>query len=210
MNDITRLFLIRHGDTIDEETKKVYKGSLDIPLSDKGRDRLRGAAQFLSRFTIDHVYTSSLSRCMESGAIIARPHGLEIRSLSGLNEINFGAWEGLSFEEIAGIYPTEFELWVSDPELHSPPLGEPLRDAQERAVAAIDRITDRHRGENIAVVAHGGTLRTIFCSLLGLKLSSLFRLGLDYGSISIVDIYRDNNVVIELLNFAFYDVNSSP
>lgn len=206
MDDTTRLYLVRHGDTVDEETKKIYKGSLDIPLSNRGRARLRRAAQFLSRFPVDHIYTSALSRCVESGAILAEPHGLGTRALAGLNEINFGAWEGLSFDEISRKYPTEFDLWLADPEVHSPPRGEPLIEVQRRATAALREITDSHRGRNIAIVAHGGTLRTIFCSVLDLKLSLLFRLSLDYGSISIVDIYQDNRATLKLLNYAFYDI----
>jgi broad specificity phosphatase PhoE len=58
----TRFFLIRHGDTIDEETKKVYKGSIDIPLSAKGIARMEKIAHFMSRYKLDALYTSGLSR----------------------------------------------------------------------------------------------------------------------------------------------------
>lgn len=201
----TRLFFLRHGDTVDEETKKVFKGSLDIPLSERGRTRISKAGSFLSRFRLDYIYTSALSRCIESGAIIAEPHGLGTTASAGLNELQFGHWEGLSFDEIADRYPEEFRLWLSDPEVHSPPAGETLGQAHQRIMAAFNTIVDAHRGQNLAIVAHGGVLRIILCALLDLKLSLLFRLGQDYGGVSIIDIYGDNNAVVKLLNFTFYE-----
>jgi alpha-ribazole phosphatase len=201
----TRLFLVRHGDTIDEETKKVFKGSLDIPLSERGRRRIAKAGVFLSRFPMSHIYTSALSRCVESGTIIAEPHRLAIKTRAGLNELCFGSWEGLSFDEIAAQYPEEFQRWLSDPEVHAPPQGETLREAQTRIIAAFNALVHAHRGDSIGIIAHGGVLRIVLCSLLGLKLSLLFRLGQDYGGVSIIDIYEDNNAVVKLLNFTFYE-----
>jgi alpha-ribazole phosphatase len=204
MNDVTRIFLIRHGDTLDEETKKIYKGTLDIPLSEKGKSRIERVGTFLSRFHLDHVYTSALSRCTESGSIIARTHDLSISVMKELNEIHFGSWEGLSFDEIAVMYPDDFREWLADPEIHSPPGGETLRDAAKRINAALNRIISDHRGQNVAVVAHAGVLRIILCSVLDMRLSLLFRLGQDYGGISIIDIYDDDNATVKLLNFTFY------
>jgi alpha-ribazole phosphatase len=201
----TRLFLVRHGDTVDEETKKVFKGSLDIPLSERGRARIARAGVFLSRFPLDHIYTSALSRCIESGSIIAESHGLAAMTSAGLNELCFGSWEGLSFDEIAAEYPEEFQRWLSDPEINAPPAGETLREAHERVIAAFDAIVHAHRGQTLAVVAHGGVLRIILCALLDLKLSLLFRLGQDYGGVSIIDIYEDDNAVVKLLNYTFYE-----
>lgn len=200
----TRLFLIRHGDTIDEETKKVFKGSKDIPLSEKGRARLRKASQFLTRFNFDHIYTSALSRCIESGKIIAEPHNLETEVAAAFNEIHFGIWEGRSFEEIDEENPTEFRRWVKNPDIHTPPQGESLADAQQRSVGIFNEMISKHRGENIVIVAHAGILRLILASILDMKLSAIFKLGQDYGCINIIDIYKDDIAVIKLLNFTMY------
>jgi alpha-ribazole phosphatase len=200
----TRIFFVRHGDTIDEETKKVYKGSIDIPLSDKGRQRIARASEFLSRFKMDYIYTSTLSRCIESGKIIAEKQGLPIETASALDELGFGLWEGMSFDEIKEQYPKELKLWLSDLENHTPPQGEPMRDAQRRSVAKFKEIIDKHRGRNIAIVCHAGILRLIICSILDLKLSDMFRIGQNYGCIDMVDVYADNLAVIELLNFTQY------
>ncbi len=202
---LTRLLLVRHGNTADEETGRVYKGSLDIPLSDKGRDRMRKAAAFLSSFTIDKVYTSTLSRSVESGRIVAGPHGLDIEMTPALNEVSFGDWEGLSFDQIRQRYRREQELWLEDPGNHPPPGGESFCDAQARGMGRLQQIIDEHEGQTIAVVGHGGMLRIMIFSLLDLKLTKLFRFAQDYGAVNIVDIYDgDIHPILSLLNYTQY------
>jgi alpha-ribazole phosphatase len=203
-NGATRVFFVRHGDTIDEETKKVYKGAIDIPLSDKGRQRIARASEFLSRFKLDFIYTSALSRCIESGKIIAEKQDAPVEIASALNELGFGLWEGLSFEEIREKYPNELDLWLQDLENHTPPEGEPMRNAQRRGVAKYNEIAERHGGQNVAIVSHAGILRLIICSILDLKLQGMFRIGQDYGCIDMVRIHKDGIAVVELLNFTQY------
>ncbi len=200
---VTRLYLIRHGDTVDEETKKIYKGRLDIPLSTKGAARMRQTAEFLSTVPLAAIYASSLSRCVESARIIANRSNKEIHTTDALQEIDFGAWEGMSFDEIAQEYPEHFEAWMKDPGIHTPPRGEPLEKVRQRVIAELQGIVKRHSGTSVAVVAHGGVLRMAICSLMGIAPSKLFSIGQDYGCISIVDVYKDLNVVLRLLNLTF-------
>jgi broad specificity phosphatase PhoE len=86
----TRLYLIRHGNTQDEETTKVYKGRLDIPLSAKGVVRMEKAASFLSGVKVSRIVTSTLFRSVESGSIVARALGLEIEEDHAFDEVAFG------------------------------------------------------------------------------------------------------------------------
>ncbi len=98
---MTRLFLVRHGNTIDEESKKIYKGRLDVPLSRAGLERMERAGAFLASFKIDRVYTSTLSRSIDSGHAVARALGLDIEIEPAFDEVDFGLWEGLSFSRSA-------------------------------------------------------------------------------------------------------------
>lgn len=200
-NSVTKLFLIRHGDTLDEETKKIYKGSIDILLSGKGISRIERVASFLSKYALDALYTSALSRCVESGRIIAKPQNIDINITEGLNEIGFGKWEGLSFDEILKQYPQLFPLWLKDPTCHTPPDGEPLLSAQERIMKLFSDIVQKHRGRNIAIVSHAGVLRIIIASLLSFNLNNIYRIAQDYGCIDMIDVFYDNNVAIRLLNY---------
>lgn len=201
---MTRLFLIRHGNTEDEETKKIYKGRIDIPLSNKGRERMTKAGAFLGGFPIAKVFVSTLSRSIESGSIIASSFGLEAEVDPAFDEVSFGLWEGLSFEEIRQRYPREQARWIEDPGAYPPPDGESFTSAQKRSMDGLARILERHRGETIAIVAHAGILRIMIFSLLEVKLSRLFRIGQEYGAINIIDIWDDGNLAVNLLNFTQY------
>ena len=200
----TRFFLIRHGNTIDEETKKVYKGRIDIPLSQRGVVRMERAAEFMSSSPVDIVFTSTLSRSIESGRIVSSRQEKDVVVEPAFDEVSFGAWEGLSFSEIKERYPREQELWMNDPAAHPPPGGESFGTAQRRSMAKIDEILKRREGQTIAIVAHAGILRIMLFSFLGMDLSRLFRFGQDYGCINIVDVYDDRNVSLNLLNFTQY------
>jgi broad specificity phosphatase PhoE len=200
-NYYTRLFLIRHGDTVDEETIKVYKGSIDIPLSNKGIARMLKVAAFLSRYRLDVLYASTLSRSLESAGIIGKPHNLDANIESAFDELGFGKWEGLSFSEINEKYTELFPLWLKHPVFYTPPGGERLLDAQERIMSGLYKIAEAERGRNVAIVCHAGTLKIIISTLLGIDLSDMHRLAQDYGCVNMIDMYEDNNALIKLLNY---------
>ncbi len=200
----TRLYLIRHGNTQDEETTKVYKGRLDIPLSAKGVARMEKAASFLSGVKVSRIVTSTLSRSVESGSIVARALGLEIEEEHAFDEVAFGVWEGLSFSEIKQQYPTELERWMEDPGANPPPQGESFAFARKRSMTRLKKILGENAGQTIAIVAHAGIIRIMLFALLGFPLRKLFRFGQDYGCINIVDIYEDGNTTLNLLNFTEY------
>jgi alpha-ribazole phosphatase len=201
---MTRLFLIRHGNTVDEETKKVYKGRIDIPLSKRGIARMEKAAAFLTTYPMKKVFTSTLSRSVESGRIIALSQGLQAETESAFDEVSFGLWEGLAFDEIKERYPVEQAQWIDDPAAYPPPQGESFESAQKRSMEGLARVLQESTDQHVAVVAHAGILRIMIFSLLEMKLSRLFRIGQDYGAINIVDIWDDGNLAVNLLNFTQY------
>ena len=196
----TRLYLVRHGDTIDELTKKVYKGTIDIPLSPLGVKRIKKTARYLSKAGLNVIYTSALSRAVKSGQIIAAHHSLSPCINSDFNEICFGQWEGLSFNEIEKKFPDIFGKWLEDPVSHTPPDGEPLKEAQKRIMTGLSGVLKEHRGSNIAIVSHAGVLKIIFSSFLSVPLPRMHVFAQEYGCVSIVDVYGDGNIVIRLLN----------
>lgn len=148
---VTTLYLIRHGETEGSETKR-YKGSIDVPMSEKGQRQMEQVAKYLNRsyksYTtyngLNAVYTSPLSRALKSAEIIAEPHGLKPIVIEGLRERSFGIWEGMTFTEIKEKYPQEFEAWAGNPLRYSPVDGESTVEVRERAVSALNKIIDNH------------------------------------------------------------------
>lgn len=202
---VTTLYLVRHGATEGSEEKR-YKGSIDVPISEKGKEQIKRTAKFIraevqnSRASsLTAVYCSPLSRALKSAEIIAEHFGLKPTVIPDLRERNFGIWEGMSFNEIKDKYPEEFEAWAGNPLKYSPMGGESTLEVRERVINALEDIISRHKREGIAIVAHGGVNRVILCHLLGIPLENLFRIEQDYGGVNIIE-FNDRYPVVKLLN----------
>ncbi len=198
---VTKVCLIRHGETVDADPAR-YKGHIDVPLSARGMEQMKKLADYLARNGRDKlsaVYSSGLCRAVKSAEIIAGPHGIRPVVVEGLKERNFGAWEGMTFDEIRQAEPDAFKAWAGDPLGFSPPGGESTAGFSERVLEAFKAIVSAHEGEGIAVVAHGGVNRVILCSLLGVPLENIFRIEQDFAALNIIEMW--DYPVVKLINF---------
>lgn len=194
----TRVYLVRHGATVWNSAGR-YQGHSDIVLSSDGRRQAELLTDRLRRVHLDGVYASDLIRARETAATIAAPHSLAINTRAALREINFGSWEGLTYQEIIAGYPGEWEEWRRNPATRPVPGGESFQQVQERVGQAFNRIVAQEKGRNILLVAHGGSLRTLICTILGLDLNAVWRFRLDNTGVSVVDCYDDTSILV-LLN----------
>ncbi|MCK5504156.1 MAG: alpha-ribazole phosphatase [Thermodesulfovibrionia bacterium] len=191
---VTRVNLIRHGETEGAETKR-YKGHIDVPLSENGIKQITKLSNYLvqngskSLNGLNAVYCSDLSRAVKSAEIIAGPYGLKPVIIKALRERNFGVWEGMSFDEIKEKYPDTFNAWTENPLKFSPIEGESTIEVKDRALKAFNEITERHNSGNIAVVAHGGINRVILCELLGIPLENIFRIEQDFAALNVIELW---------------------
>lgn len=200
---VATLYLIRHGETEGGEVKR-YKGSIDVPLSEKGMKQMERLAKYINRSYRSHktynaVYCSDLIRTVKSAEIIAEPHSLKPVIIPSLRERNFGIWEGMSFDEIKKIHPEEFESWAGNPLKFSPMEGESTLDVRDRVINSLNQIIGKHENENIVIVSHGGVNRIILCHLLGIPLENIFRIEQDYGALNIIEFW-DKYPVAKLIN----------
>ncbi|MDD2421676.1 MAG: alpha-ribazole phosphatase [Heliobacteriaceae bacterium] len=195
---MTRVFLIRHGETEWNQTGR-YQGHSDVALSEKGRNQAERLAWRLKDGQIDRIYASDLERAVETaGALAARLNKPVIRE-ARFRECNFGAWEGLTFAEIAAAYPREIQVWRQTPGRLNLPDGESFALVQKRAYQALQEVVAKHPGAGVAVFAHGGTIRTLLCSILGLELDRAWQLRQDNTALNIVT-FHDGLAIVERLN----------
>lgn len=184
-----KIYLIRHGETEDPEPRR-YKGHIDVPLSENGIEQIKRAADYLLKNSeINAVYCSDLSRSKKSAEIIASPFGLTPVVHNGLKERNFGAWEGMTFDEVKEKWPDAFDLWAANPLRFSPVEGENTLEVNERAMKTFNEIVSRHGGDSIALVAHGGINRVILCGLLGMPLENIFRIEQDFAALNVIELW---------------------
>ncbi len=194
-----RIYLVRHGET-EWNTTMRYQGHTDIPLSDKGRQQAQLLGKRLTHENFGGFFASDLKRAYETAEIISHSHGLEIETLPALRELNFGLWEGLSVKEINESFPVEVKQWWEKPLLTRIPGGETLNEMIARTVAAVKQIVERHSGDNIVIVSHGGVIRSIVGTVLGMDLNKYWRLRLDNACLNIIDFPEWDKGILMLFN----------
>jgi len=179
-----RSFLIRHAAT-GPSTEGRFYGSTDLSLSEDGVRQARLLAERLSSEEIKAVFSSPLKRALETAMPIALAHDLQVNVLDGLREIDFGAWEGMSFDEIRKRYPGECNSWLADPWNFTFPRGESTREFKKRVSREFAAVLNSEGPA--AVVSHGGPLRVILSCLGCIEESRAFNHSLDHGGITIIE-----------------------
>ena len=188
---VQRIWLVRHGQTAWNEQRR-FCGHTDIPLSASGHEQAQKIAAQLQYIPIDAIYSSDLSRARETAGVIARNRATNIILSPAWREINFGKWEGLTYDEIATSFPGQLGFFT-EPEHFAPPQGESLPEALQRITPALHEIVPKRHEDAVVVVSHGGVLRGLVCSLLGMPLRNQWQLRIDTGSLSAIDVSLDEN-----------------
>ncbi len=195
--DACRLYLVRHG-TTTLNVENRYRGRRDIPLDAQGYQDAVDAARCLSRVGLTAVYTGPLRRTIATAQIIADEARVpDIRILHGLNNVDYGAWEGMTADEAAMFDPEAFDLYRTSPSRAVCPVGERLADAQQRMVAALALIGSRHPGEAVAAVTHAVMIRLAMATLMNIDDES-WRLPVGRGSLTEVHIANGELVFVGL------------
>ena len=162
----TRLFLVRHGATAATEEDR-FSGSSGAELSDEGRWQAARLGERLAQQNVSAIYSSPLSRAMDTARIIAGHCGLEPATRDGLREIGHGHWEGMKREEVERQFANEYAAWEADPFTFAPDGAESGVAVLARALPVVREIVATHPGAQVIVVSHKATLRLVLSSLLG-------------------------------------------
>jgi alpha-ribazole phosphatase/probable phosphoglycerate mutase len=194
-----RIYLVRHGETEWNASLK-YQGQTDVPLSEVGRKQAVLLGKRLAASKFDGFYASDLTRAYETAEIISTYHNQQIKRIPALREINFGLWEGLDYKEIRGKYPEEIKQWWNEPLLARIPGGETMDEMINRTITALRTIVESHSKGNIAVISHGGVIRSIVGTILGMDMNKYWRLRLDNACLNIIDFPDWDKGILTLFN----------
>lgn len=195
----TRLYLIRHGQVEGYEEKR-YNGQENVPLTALGKLQSEHVCACLLDTSLDAVYSSDLDRSHYCAELIAASHQLKVTTAASLRELHLGDWQGRTWAELQESYPEDWQARLQNLVNFQVPGGESLQDAANRIRPTIRRILDKHRGKDIALVAHGGVNRIILLDAIGASLEQAFSIEQDYGCLNIIDYFATGNAVIRLLN----------
>lgn len=182
------IYFLRHGQTSLSRNDAFCGSGLDPELTAEGSEMAAAFAEVYRHQPWTAVITSQLRRTIQTAQPLCEKLGIEPEIHSGLNEIAYGSWEGLSKDEVDRAFHDDYVNWLADPAWHCPTDGELAVEVGRRSLKVIEDLTERFSEGNVLVVSHKATIRIILCSLLGVDVGRFrFRFGCPVGSVGIVD-----------------------
>ncbi|MFL6061263.1 MAG: bifunctional RNase H/acid phosphatase [Marmoricola sp.] len=199
----TTLILVRHGVTEHTE-RKLFSGGLggsNPGLTEEGRAQIRATGDWLMPMApvLDALITSPVRRTRESAEILAEMLAQPVREEAGIAEMEFGAWDGLSFADIQQRFPDDLDAWLGSLD-RAPTGGESFSVVAERVLAGRDRIIAAHTGQTVVAVSHVTPIKTLVADALGAPLDALYRMELSPASVTVISYYRGGIGGNELLS----------
>jgi broad specificity phosphatase PhoE len=178
-----KLIWVRHGLTAKNASGR-YIGHTDEPMNETGRAQIARLAAKLSTMKVSCAFTSDLSRCVETAAILCKTWGIEAVPCAALRELNFGKWEGKTYAEIAGEDCDHLWRWYDDPLCVAPPEGETVMELARRVDAFLHKLIHcANEAPTVLLVSHGGPIRWFLSKWVAGDVRSFFAVeGLSHGA----------------------------
>lgn len=203
--ELTRIFLIRHGETEWNATGRL-QGTSNVQLSAVGVHQAQLLAQHAPFHTADAIYSSDLIRARATAEILAKRFNLKMHIMLELRETNFGEWEGQSIRTLAEDLDSDFEKFFNAPELCRPPHGETFVECQARMVSAIQKIITANEGKRIIVVSHGAAIRLFLCAVLGMPIRKMWSIAQFNMALNVLRV-DDGAFTLEMMNSTLHLYN---
>jgi broad specificity phosphatase PhoE len=170
---VTTLLLARHGQS-DWNAERRWQGHADRPLSERGRLQAEALAQRVAEVDLDAVYSSDLRRTRDTAAVVAESKGLQVVELPELREVDVGSWSGLTRDEAREQFPEAYARWLDGGPGWTD--GETYEEMTARVLRGIWRIARSHPRGRVLVVSHGGPIRAVHATALGMDVHAYRRM----------------------------------
>lgn len=159
---MTKVYFVRHGESVSNLITQ-FAGSLDMPLTEKGRAQAVATASFLRDIPFSAVYASDLSRAFDTGLAIAQTRNTPIYAIDQLREIFAGDWEGKQYSQLEAEYPDSYGTWRTQIGMAECPNGESVAQLQSRIRACVEEIVRKHPNEIVCIATHATPIRVMEC-----------------------------------------------
>ncbi len=180
---LTELWLIRHCESVGNRDG-ILQGHADLPLSERGHEQARSLAGRLKGQRFAALYSSDLARARETARPLGEALGLVPAAERRLREVDVGAWNGLSLDEIRARVPAEWQAWRTRPPDLRRGGGETYREAAARMNGLLDALARAHLGERVLVVTHGTVIQLALGVTARMDFSQVWRLRVANASIT--------------------------
>lgn len=179
--------LVRHGEN-DWVGKKLAGRLPGIHLNQHGVEQAKKTAETLTKMPIKAIYSSPLERAMETADPLSEMINLPINVMPGLQEIDFGSWQGYSIKQLS-----KRKLWKivqNTPSEMTFPEGESFIQAQSRLVDAITTINKNHdENDLVACFSHSDSIRLLVAYFLNMNLNDFQRISITTASVSVIHLH---------------------
>lgn len=195
---MSTIILVRHGEN-DWVKKNRLAGWIEgVHLNENGRSQAKDAAKRLAKLPIKQIYSSPVTRCLETAEYIAKSHKLDIIELDDVGEVRYGEWEGKKIKKLATkpawhavqYYPSRFQF----------PDGEALREVQFRAIQALEKLSILHQEDIIVVVSHADLIKLVLAHYLGVHIDLFQRIIISPASVSVLALMNNGVVRVVRVN----------
>ncbi|MBA4181592.1 MAG: alpha-ribazole phosphatase [Anaerolinea sp.] len=194
----TRILVTRHGQTVTNREGR-FCGHFETALTDLGARQARALGERLALTPIAAVYTSDLSRAMETARLVLPGRNLPHRIDARLRELHYGEWEGEKEREIARRYPEQHRLMREEDPAWRPPGGETIAEVRTRTYAALRKVAREHAHQTVLIVTHGTAINCMVSEAIGIALTHTFRFEVANCGLSEL-VFRRSGAVLTLLN----------
>jgi alpha-ribazole phosphatase len=198
MEQVTRLWLIRHGEPEASSRGRVY-GRLDLGLSPRGTEQAHAVAALLRDEPLAAICASPRRRTADTARPLAEALGLPVVTDERFREIDFGELEGRPYEEIRAERPEFFAHWMAHPTEVQFPGGESFAQMRERVLAGARQLLEAYAGQTVALFTHGGVNRILLAAALEMPHAAVFHLGQDFAAVNLIR-YLSGFAVVEKMN----------
>ncbi|MCX6055285.1 MAG: histidine phosphatase family protein [Chloroflexi bacterium] len=171
---MTQFYLVRHGQT-DWNVARRYQGHTDIPLNQVGTQQAQNLAEKLAADTFDAIFSSDLSRAVQTAEILGNRLHVMVCIDPRLREINHGIWEGMSLDEVKKKYADDFVRGAQDPTSIRAQGGESILEVAKRMAQSAREIQQAYPNGKVLIISHGLAVSTLYCQVKGISLNEVYQ-----------------------------------
>ncbi|MBI2740345.1 MAG: histidine phosphatase family protein [Rhodospirillales bacterium] len=197
---MTRILLTRHGH-VEGIRPARFRGRAELPLTERGLGQADALAKRIAaNWEPVAVFTSPLQRCVVTGGRIAKACGIKGEVRDGLGDIDYGAWQMRTHDEVKAESPDAYRQWYSAPHLTRFPKGEALQDVMARTTDVLREVLQHFPGQTVVLVGHDSVNRVLLMQLLDMPLAAYWRLVQDPCTLNEIEVSAAGDVVVQRVN----------
>jgi broad specificity phosphatase PhoE len=185
-SSVSQVLLVRPGATEFDDQGRI-KGSLDIPMSERGHQQVTSLTEQLAEVRVKTIYTSPCESARETAERLALGRDVRIKTVDAFRNVDHGLWHGKLIDEVRRNHPKVYRQGQDSPTDICPPGGESIRDAKARVIKAVRKVVRKSGDDVIAIVIPDPMAWVVESLLSGTELSDLWKAETDSGRWDLIE-----------------------